>query len=84
MSPPWCLGFLAARHCGPHHLCLLVEPSGSGQVLKDTGETGLEERPSLGLCLRIVSQLFLRSGGFGQWVSSPPSAPGPHPPQGKP
>ena len=56
MSPPWCLGFLAARHCGPHRLCLLVEPSGSGQVLKDTGETGLEERPSSGLCLRIVSQ----------------------------
>lgn len=81
MSPPWCLGFLAGRHCGSHRLCLLVEPSGSGQALKDTGETGLEERS---VELRIVSQLFLYLGGFGHWVSSPPSAPGQHPPQGKP
>ena len=81
MSPPWCLGFLAGRHCGSHRLRLLVEPSGSGQALKDTGETGLEERS---VKLRIVSQLFLHLGGFGHWVSSPPSAPGPHPPQGKP
>lgn len=41
-ADPCAWGFPALGHCGPHYLCLPVEPSCSGQALKDAGEMGLD------------------------------------------